>query len=146
LLFSNDESEKFYVKTHLMSKFEMKDFGEAKNILEIRLRREEGKLFLDQKKYINDVLIRFNMTECKSVGTPYVVGATLERANECDDCPYQEIVGSLMYLSVWTRPDIAYTVSHLSSFNHYHGKEHWIAGKRVLRYLNFRILLSLSED
>jgi hypothetical protein len=41
LLFSNDESEKCYVKNHLMSKFEMKDFGEAKNVLGIRRRAEK---------------------------------------------------------------------------------------------------------
>lgn len=40
-----------------------------------------------------------------------------------------------MYLAVATRPDLAYTVSVLSQFNHNHGKTHWCAAKRVLRYL-----------
>ncbi|RVE41856.1 hypothetical protein evm_013500 [Chilo suppressalis] len=40
-----------------------------------------------------------------------------------------------MYLAVCTRPDIAHTVSQLSQFNNSYGDEHWIAAKRVLRYL-----------
>jgi hypothetical protein len=40
-----------------------------------------------------------------------------------------------MYLAVSTRPDIAFAVSMLSQFNQHHGKEHWNAAKRVLRYL-----------
>jgi hypothetical protein len=96
LLFSNDENEKFHVKNQLMSKFGMKYFGEAINVLGIRVRREEGKLFLDQKKYIDDVLIKFYMTECKAVGTPYVVGDILECSSQYDDCSYQEIIGCVI--------------------------------------------------
>jgi hypothetical protein len=50
---------------------------------------------------------------------------------------YQEIVGSLMYLSVWTRPDISFTVSTLARGMAL-GKAtavHMTAAKRALRYL-----------
>jgi hypothetical protein len=40
----------------------MKDFVKAKNILGKRLRREEAKLFLDQRKCIDDVLNIFDIT------------------------------------------------------------------------------------
>ena len=49
--------------------------------------------------------------------------------------PYKNLVGCLMYLSVATRPDIAYATSVLSQFNSNHEKEYWEAAKRVLRYL-----------
>lgn len=48
---------------------------------------------------------------------------------------FRELVGSLMYLSVATRPDIAHSVSVLSQFNENPNEEHWGAAKRVLRYL-----------
>ncbi|XP_039305154.1 secreted RxLR effector protein 161-like [Solenopsis invicta] len=40
-----------------------------------------------------------------------------------------------MYLAVCTRPDIAYAVNYLSQYNNCFQKEHWIAAKRILRYL-----------
>jgi len=49
----------------------MKDLGAAKKILgiEIHKNRQEGKLFLSQKKYIK-VLERFGMLDAKPVKTP----------------------------------------------------------------------------
>ena len=40
-----------------------------------------------------------------------------------------------MYLAVCTRPVIAHTVSYLSQFNENFGKEHWAAGKSIIKYL-----------
>ena len=57
------------------------------------------------------------------------------------DVPYQELIGSLMYLAMWTRPDIAYPVSILSQFNTNYTWEHWHAAKRILRYLKGTINL-----
>lgn len=54
---------------------------------------------------------------------------------EITNVPYQELIGSLMYLSVSTRPDISFAISFLSQFNLHHTNEHWQAAKRVLRYL-----------
>ncbi|CAH2102590.1 unnamed protein product [Euphydryas editha] len=41
-----------------------------------------------------------------------------------------------MYLSVCTRPDISYALSQLSQFNTAFTKDHWLAAKRILRYLS----------
>ncbi|XP_040374638.1 secreted RxLR effector protein 161-like [Rosa chinensis] len=49
--------------------------------------------------------------------------------------PYAQLVGSLMYAQVCTRPDLAYAVGILSRFQSNPGPEHWIAGKKILRYL-----------
>ncbi|CAI7854135.1 unnamed protein product, partial [Closterium sp. NIES-54] len=51
--------------------------------------------------------------------------------------PYLEIVGCLMYLMTFTRPDLAYTLSILARYvaPERHRPEHWEAAKRVLRYL-----------
>ncbi|KRZ72506.1 Retrovirus-related Pol polyprotein from transposon TNT 1-94, partial [Trichinella sp. T8] len=54
---------------------------------------------------------------------------------EMQNMPYRSLVGSLMYLSVSTRPDIAFAVSLLSQFNENYGSQHWTGAKRVLRYL-----------
>ena len=69
---------------------------------------------------------------------------------EAESLPYQNLVGSLMYLAVSTRPDISHNISVLSQYNTNYGKEHCIAAKRVLRYLkgteNYGLHYKLSED
>jgi len=64
------------------------------------------------------------------------VGLQLVKADESDDAlPYREAVGSLMYLMVGTRPDLAFAIGTLSQFVSCYGKEHCAAIKRVLRYV-----------
>ena len=63
---------------------------------------------------------------------------------------YQSLVGSLMYLSVCTRPDLAYAVGILARFSSKPNRSHWTAAKRVLRYLkgtaNHGIAFTKSES
>jgi hypothetical protein len=63
------------LKTQLNNKFDKKKLGAAKNIhgMEIHMDRQVGKLFLSRKKYIDKVLERFNMSNCKPLSTPLVV-------------------------------------------------------------------------
>ncbi|XP_055632530.1 uncharacterized protein LOC129773007 [Toxorhynchites rutilus septentrionalis] len=49
--------------------------------------------------------------------------------------PYRELVGGLQYLAQCTRPDISYAVNAVSSFSNNPGESHWVATKRILRYL-----------
>jgi hypothetical protein len=53
-----------------------------------------------------------------------------------DQLRYSQIIGSLMYLAITTRPDISFAVSKLSQFMSNPGDNHWCALERVLRYLN----------
>ncbi|XP_071057613.1 uncharacterized protein [Onthophagus taurus] len=56
--------------------------------------------------------------------------------------PYQNLIGSLMYASIGTRPD--FSVNFLSQFNTNYNESHWIAAKRPLRYLKGTINLELT--
>ena len=49
--------------------------------------------------------------------------------------PYASAVGSLMYAMMCTRPDICYAVGLISRFQSNPGQKHWMAVKRILRYL-----------
>jgi hypothetical protein len=51
------------------------------------------------------------------------------------DVPYLQLVGQLMYLMLFTRPDLAHAVGLLSRFGANPGWEHWVVAKQVLRYL-----------
>jgi transposase InsO family protein len=143
---SNDQELKNATKQMLRRNFRMKDLGEAKNFLGMRITRDrrQGKLRLDQETYIRDILKRFNMSDCKPVATPLDVNQKLtkemepkskEEINEMRNIPYREAVGSLMYVCQGTRPDVAHAVSLVSRFNQNPGRAHWTAVKRIFRYL-----------
>ena len=49
--------------------------------------------------------------------------------------PSRELIGSLLYLSNTTRPDLSYSVGLLARYMESPGEKHWKAAKHVLRYL-----------
>ncbi len=73
---------------------------------------------------MEEVLKRFNMEECKPIGTPLDVNSNLLLKltkeefqgiqKEMQSIPYKAAVGSLMYALVGTRPDLAFPVSMVS--------------------------------
>lgn len=104
----------------MIKKFKIKYLGEVRNCLGMRVTQDKknGTITPDQESYINRLLKWFNITDTKIVSTPMEIGLNLSRENDiCPQIPYQQLIGSLMYLSVLTRPDISYYVSNLSQFN-----------------------------
>lgn len=91
---------------------------------------------IHQQFYIHATLEKFGMTNCNPVSTPSDPGRILrENQGEKSNVPYRQIIGSLMYLTVSTRPDIAFVVSKLSQYLESPSNDHWLAAKRVLAYL-----------
>jgi hypothetical protein len=136
LVFCTNTQEKCHLKNELMQQFEMKDLGEVKSFLGMRVCRKGNTIYVSQKGFIEQVLKRFGMHDCKPVCTPLEPKINLCKSETCDtNVPYQALIGCLMYLSTNTRPDIAFAASYLSQFNVCHSLQHWLAAKRVLRYL-----------
>lgn len=123
--------------TRLAARFSLKDLGTLSYFLGVEVLPHTKGLFLSQKKYVEDLLGRANMTEAKPVSTPMVTHPPL---NLTDGTPplvptdYRALVGSLQYLSL-TRLDVAFAVNRLSQFMHKPTDLHWAALKRLLRYL-----------
>jgi hypothetical protein len=71
---------------------------------------------------------------------------------QCDDDevvydkPYREAIGSVMYTMVCTRPDIANAVGNVSKYCERYSNDHWIAVKRIIRYLNTTLAKALTFD
>lgn len=124
-------------KRKIQNTFETRDLGELNFCLGIKFEKRNGAIYSSQVKYIEDILKKFNMDQCRPVVYPMEAGCNLKKNEgpKAADYPYQNLIGSLMYLAVATRPDISYAVSYLSQFNTCYGQEHWIAAKRILRYL-----------
>lgn len=106
--------------------------------LGVQIERTKHQILLHQAPYIDDVLERFGMADCKAAKTPgtliplepYSGTAAAKELQE-----YQSLTGSLIFLPSHTRPDIAHRVNELCRYNSNPGPEHFVAGKHVLRYL-----------
>lgn len=127
------------VKQNISERFEVKDMGELKYFLGIQVIQEDGKVWIGQPTYTENILKKFGMEDCKPVSTPVDANSKLTNA-DADNVPhnqsdYQSAVGSLLYLSSATRPDIAFAVSNVARYCSNPTSEHWTAVKRILRYL-----------
>lgn len=121
----------------LSSKFSIKDMGSLHYFLGVQVTPTVAGLFLDQHKYITNLLATVNMDGANPIATPLVPSASLslnDGSTNCDATLYRKVVGSLQYLSL-TRLDIAFTFNKLSQFMHKPTENHWTSVKRVLRYL-----------
>ncbi|GFU00339.1 retrovirus-related Pol polyprotein from transposon TNT 1-94 [Trichonephila clavipes] len=77
------------------------------------------------------------MINSNHVSTPIEKGAiSTDSVSLSANVPYREAVGSLMFLAIVTRPDIAYAVGVLSQVLDKPQQIHWTMVKRILRYLN----------
>lgn len=128
------------LKYVLSSNFKIKDLGEIKKCLgvNVKVNKSEKTISISQEDYIDQLLLKFNMSLCKTVQTPMETKCqkVSKDKNDIDNLfPYQQIIGSLMYLAVLTRPDIAFAVGFLSQFNNSYTKQHCAYVKRILRYL-----------
>eukprot|EP00253_Pinus_taeda_P018569 PITA_18569 len=133
----NDDQLIKNFKSVMKEEFEMTDMGFLRYFLGIEVDQNEKGIFISQARYVNQVLSRFNMEECKAAITPTVMGLKLSRedsSKDFDPSLYKSIVGSLMYLTA-TRPDIMYAVSLISRFMERPKEAHWQAAKRILRYV-----------
>ncbi|XP_039036454.1 secreted RxLR effector protein 161-like [Hibiscus syriacus] len=77
------------------------------------------------------------MEDCKPVATPAEPGIKLSvnsTREQVNPTLFKSIVGSLRYLTI-TRPDITYAVGLVSRFMENPKQDHWIAAKRILRYV-----------
>ena len=134
------------LKRKLAKSFAMKDLGATKQILGMRITRDEKnhKLMLSQGEYIEKVLQRFRMQNAKPVSTPLanlfklskeMCPETQEEIDYISRIPYSSAVGSLMYAMVCTRPNIAHAVGVVSRYMNNQGKERWKAVQWILGYL-----------
>ena len=130
------------VKKKLGTRVEVTDLGELHWLLGIEVSRDRDvrTLRLSQHAYIEDILRRFNFGDLKPISTPMDPQLVLstsqspttpEQSAIMQNIPFREAIGSLMYASLGTRPDITFAVARLSKFLQNPGLAHWEAAKRV---------------
>jgi hypothetical protein len=133
----NDRSMFTEFKSSMMKEFDMTDLGLMHYFLGIEVVQLSDSIFISQKKYAMEILDRFKMTNCNLVSTPTDLCLKLVKdgaGEKVNATLYKQIVGSLMYLTS-TRPDIMYAVSLISRYMECPAEAHFLAAKRIFRYL-----------
>lgn len=143
-----DAKEWNEIVKQLMSKYELTDVGTVKHLLGLSITHTTHNVtYISQQPYIMEKLREFDMSECKSTSTPGDPNIQLrDGAESADSHTYRSLVGSLVYASTWTRPDITHAVNMTSRFMSKPTATHMRSAKKVLRYLEGTLNYGLRYD
>jgi hypothetical protein len=116
--------------------------GNLRHFLGMEIHRDRSRrtLWITQSVYTERILHTFGMQDANPLSAPLSPSSRLEKGSAAEHAaaahlPYRELIGSLQYLATMTRPDIAFAVSKLGSFNSCWTQKHFDAGKGLLRYI-----------
>ena len=146
LLVSKSMSTIQEMKDALSREYLMSDLGEARRFLGMEIKitkpaKGPWTISVGQERYITDILNRFGLYQCRGMDTPMAENGRMDKApSDFQQDPgnvttYLQMLGCLMYAMTCTRPDLAFTMSHLSQFSQNPTYEHMKALKRVYHYL-----------
>ncbi|KAD4586699.1 hypothetical protein E3N88_24300 [Mikania micrantha] len=139
IIFGSTDDELFLeFKEVMIQKFEMSAMSDMKFFLGLQIDQTNDGIFIHQTKYIQDVLKRFSMLDCKPISTPIQPNHGIEpdiKGELIDATLYRGMIGSLMYLTA-SRPDIVFATSICARYQSKPKVSHLIAVKSILRYLN----------
>lgn len=135
------------VITELSEVFELKDMGKLTYFLGLQVNyKKNGDIYVNQSKYIKDLLHKAGIKSCKPACTPCKSHDQLlvtEGTILLDPSLYHSIVGSLQYLT-FTRTDIAYVMNSVCQFMACPTEIHFRAVKRILRFLKGTIQTGIT--
>jgi histone deacetylase 1/2 len=124
---------------NLKQDFALKDLGELHYFFGMEVNKVRDGIILSQDRYASDLLTKVNMAACKLACTPLSTSEKLSAYEGTTLGPndaknYRSVVGALQYLTL-TRPDISFAVNKVCQFLHAPTDVHWMAVKRILRYV-----------
>lgn len=143
------------MKNRFMKKWECRDLGKISEYLGMRIQHINNKIYLDQMAYLEKVLERFNLhKDAKTAITPlpsgYVPQENKEPVNPRLRQRFQEVIGSLLYIMLGTRPDISYAVTKLARYSANPSIDHLTKALYICRYLagtrNYALIYDGKED
>lgn len=153
LIAGNNRKKLDHFKKTLNEAFECTDHGAVKYFLGFNIIRDISarKLVISQEHYLENVLERFGMSDCKPEKTPLPMNfeariATDDEYKDARDLPYPAMVGSIMYAASVSRPDLAYAANLLARYITKWSEEHYRATKHLLRYVAATPDLCLTFD
>jgi len=118
---SNKQEMQAFKKT-MAEKFAMKDLGALERYMGLKIVRDRSKrtISISQARYINNLLEWFGLSDAHPVATPLEVGHCLtalqDSSSTSPDVPYPQLIGTLMYIMVCSRPEICHALSVLTRY------------------------------
>ncbi|GJW67558.1 ribonuclease H-like domain-containing protein [Tanacetum coccineum] len=136
VLTASSESLLQQIIRSLHQEFAMTNLGPLNYFLSISVTHDSSGLFLSKKKYVVEILDMTHMVNCNPSRTPIDTESKLASDSDpvSDLTLYRSLAGFLQYLT-FTRPDISYVVQQVCLHMHDPREPHFLALKRILRYV-----------
>ncbi|GJS51344.1 retrovirus-related pol polyprotein from transposon TNT 1-94 [Tanacetum coccineum] len=142
---STDTKDCDRFSNEMSSKFQMSMMGQISFFLGLQISQNPRGIFINQSKYANEILKKFDLHKSDPVDTPMVERTKLDEdllGIPIDQTQYRSMIGSLMYLTA-SRPDLVFVVCMCARYQSKPTKKHLEAVKRVFRYLQGTINMGL---
>ncbi|GJS80291.1 retrovirus-related pol polyprotein from transposon TNT 1-94 [Tanacetum coccineum] len=142
---STDPKDCDRFSNEMSSKFQMSMMGQISFFLGLQISQNPRGIFINQSKYANEILKKFDLHKSDPVDTPMVERTKLDEdlsGIPVDQTQYRSMIGSLMYLTA-SRPDLVFAVCMCARYQSKPTKRHLEAIKRVFRYLQGTINMGL---
>ncbi|GJX78456.1 retrovirus-related pol polyprotein from transposon TNT 1-94 [Tanacetum coccineum] len=142
---STDPKDCDRFSNEMSSKFQMSMMGQISFFLGLQISQNPRGIFINQAKYANEILKKFDLHKSDPVDTPMVERTKLDEdlsGIPVDQTKYRSMIGSLMYLTA-SRPDLVFAVCMCARYQSRPTKKHLEAVKRVFRYLQGSINMGL---
>ncbi|KAJ9558388.1 LOW QUALITY PROTEIN: hypothetical protein OSB04_013002 [Centaurea solstitialis] len=121
----------------MKSEYKMTMMGELTLFLGLQIKQSEKGIFINQGKYVHEMLKKFDLTSCTPMKTPMAPPLSLDKDSKgkpVDVTLYRGMIGSLLYLTA-SRPDIMYSTCLCARYQAEPKESHLTAVKRIFRYL-----------
>src|SRR5271156_2092708 len=92
--------------------------GPTKYFLGLNVKQTDKGIFINQSKYVKEILKTFQMDDCKPICTPMITGRKLSKDDDStvvDKTLYKSMIGKLIYLT-HSRPDISNAIGIVGRF------------------------------
>ena len=137
MIITGEDKEIQNIITKIKEKFKISNCGPAEFILGIKIEKQKNKYIISQNSFINNILDKFNIKEMRKRKTPCTGDNTISENNKpFNKTIYKSAIGSLIYLSKCTRPDIAFSVNKAARKSEKPTISDWNKITNIFRYIN----------
>nr|GEU70221.1 retrovirus-related Pol polyprotein from transposon TNT 1-94 [Tanacetum cinerariifolium] len=129
----------------MKSRFKMLMMGEITFFLGLQVNQSPCGIFINQSKYVLEILKKYGMESCDPVGTPIEIKDKLDldqNGTPVDAMKYRSMIGALMYL-MSSRPNILHAACLCARYQAKPTEKHLKELKRIFRYLRGTVNMGL---
>nr|GEX35306.1 uncharacterized mitochondrial protein AtMg00810-like [Tanacetum cinerariifolium] len=129
----------------MKSRFEMSMMGEMTFFLGLQVNQSPCGIFINQSKYVLEILKKYGMESCDPVGTPIEIKDKLDldhNGTPVDATKYHSMIGALMYLTS-SRPDIVHATCLCAQYQAKPTKKHLKEVIRIFHYIRGTVNMGL---